>query len=299
MLSVPQAMPWYQLANNERVGEEIELRHLHLDVYPRRLPEHNAQLELGPTPSEEDALMPLVDEHELMSLVYSQMIANLEDKKETSLGWEKLVAQKKTAEMARLLRHSEAEARARTVAEARARAEVAAAGMLRAAARVRAATEESTVRAEASRAQEGRAQEKERLAAEARAKAYQAYQKMMAADVARLGLEKQRAEEQRAAVAAAAKAQAMAAEAKQAEAEARANFRVSRSVEAAAAAAADAEAEARAERLTRKFAHEAKAAADDALTRKYAISVQRLWLEQAYQSQEGETNDTKDSVSLR
>ena len=256
---MPQAMPWYQLANNERVGEEIELRHLHLDVYPRRLPEHNAQLEIGPTPSEEDALMPLVDEHELMSLVYSQMIANLEDKKETSLGWEKLVAQKKTAEMARLLRHSEAEARAR--------AEVAAAGMLRAAARVRAATEESTVRAEASRAQEGRAQEKERLAAEARAKAYQAYQKMMAADVARLGLEKQRAEEQRAAVAAAAKAQAMAAEAKQAEAEARANFRVSRSLEAAAAAAADAEAEARAERLTRKFAHEAKAAADDALTR--------------------------------
>ena len=91
----------------------------------------------------------------------------------------------------------------------------------------------------------------------------------------------------------------MAAEAKQAEAEARANFRLSRSVEAAAAAAADAEAEARAERLTRKFAHEAKAAADDALTRKYAISVQRLWLEQAYQSQEGETNDTSDSVSLR
>ena len=38
-------------------------------------------------------------------------------------------------------------------------------------------------------------------------------------------------------------------------------------VEAAAAATAEAEAEARAERLTRKFAHEAKAAADDALTR--------------------------------
>ena len=292
---MPQAMTWYQL-NNERVGEEIELRHLHLDVYPRRLPEHDAQLEIGPTPSEEDALVSLVDEHELMSLVYSKMIASLEDKKETSLGWEKLVAQRKTAEMARLLRDSEAQARAKTVAKARARAEVAAAGMLRAAARVRAATEESAVRAEASRAQEGRAQEKERLAAEARAKAYQ---KMVAANVARLGVEKQRAEKQKAAVAAAAKARAMAAEAKQAEAEARANFRLSRSVEAAAAAAADAEAEARAERLTRKFAHEAKAAADDALTRKYAISVQRLWLEQAYQSQEGETNDTSDSVSLR
>ena len=256
-------MTWYQL-NNERVGEEIELRHLHLDVYPRRLPEHDAQLKIGPAPSEEDALVSLVDEHELMSLVYSKMIASLEDKKETSLGWEKLVAQRKTAEMARLLRDSEAQARAKTVAKARARAEVAAAGMLRAAARVRAATEESAVRAEASRAQEGRAQEKERLAAEARAKAYQ---KMVAANVARLGVEKQRAEKQKAAVAAAAKARAMAAEAKQAEAEARANFRLSRSVEAAAAAAADAEAEARAERLTRKFAHEAKAAADDALTR--------------------------------
>ena len=98
---MPQAMTWYQL-NNERVGEEIELRHLHLDVYPRRLPEHDAQLEIGPTPSEEDALVSLVDEHELMSLVYSEMIASLEDTKETSLGWEKLVAQRKTAEMARV-----------------------------------------------------------------------------------------------------------------------------------------------------------------------------------------------------
>ena len=46
--------------------------------------------------------MSLVDEHELMSLVYSEMIASLEDTKETSLGWEKLVAQRKTAEMARV-----------------------------------------------------------------------------------------------------------------------------------------------------------------------------------------------------
>ena len=75
--------------------------------------------------------------------------------------------------------------------------------------------------------------------------------------------------------------------------QARAIFRVSRSVEAVAVEAEEPveAAEARAERLTRKFAHEAKAAADehDALIRKYAISVQRLWLEQAYQSQEGET----------
>jgi hypothetical protein len=62
--------------------------------------------------------------------------------------------------------------------------------MLRAAARVRAAKEESAVRAEASRAQEGRAQEKERLAAEARAKAHKT---MVAADVARLEADKQRA----------------------------------------------------------------------------------------------------------
>ena len=46
------------------------------------------------------------------------------------------------------------------------------------------------MRAEASRAQEGRAHEKERLAAEARAKAHKT---MVAADVARLEADKQRA----------------------------------------------------------------------------------------------------------
>ena len=85
--------------------------------------------------------------------------------------------------------------------------------------------------------------------------------------------------------------------------QARAIFRVSRSVEAVAVEAEEPveAAEARAERLTRKFAHEAKAAADehDALIRKYAISVQRLWLEQAYQSQEGETPRTKNTATLR
>ena len=100
--------------------------------------------------------MSLLEEDELMSLVYSQMLASLEDKRGTSLGWEKLVVEKKAAEKARLIRQSEAEARTKTVAVARARAEVAGAGMLRAAARVRAATEESAVRAEASRAQEAR-----------------------------------------------------------------------------------------------------------------------------------------------
>ena len=288
-------MTWYQLASDVHVDEEMELRRID---FGRRLsewqapspppsPPSTAQIELGPAPSEEDALMSLLEEDELMSLVYSQMLASLEDKRGTSLGWEKLVVEKKAAEKARLLRQSEAEARAKTVAVARARAEVAGAGMLRAAARVRAATEESAVRAEASRVQEARAQEKERLAAEARAKALT---KMVAADIARLEAETQRAEEH----AAAAKGRATAARAKQAEAEARVKFRVSRSVEAAVAKAAEAEAEARAERLARKFAHEAEAAADEALIRKHTISVQQLWLEQACRSSEGETNDTSD-----
>jgi len=221
-----------------------------------------------------------------MSLVYSQMFASLEDKAAEK------AAVKAAAEKARLLRQSEAEARAKTVAEARARAEAAAAGMVRAAARVRAATEESAVRAEASRAQEGRAQKTERLAAEARAKAQA---QVEAAEVARLGAETQRAEEQRATAAAAARAW-VAAEAKQAEA--------TRLVaeEAAAEARAEVEAEARAERLTRKFAHEAAKATDEALglTRKYATSEQRLWLDRALlacQSQEACQSPTTDEAS--
>ena len=68
VLSMPQAIydVWYQLANDEHVGEEMELR---------RLSEQDAQFELGPAPSEEDALMSLVDEE----LAYSQMFASLED----------------------------------------------------------------------------------------------------------------------------------------------------------------------------------------------------------------------------
>ena len=68
VLSMPQAIydVWYQLANDEHVGEEMGLR---------RLSEQDAQFELGPAPSEEDALMSLVDEE----LAYSQMFASLED----------------------------------------------------------------------------------------------------------------------------------------------------------------------------------------------------------------------------
>ena len=59
----------------------------------------------------------------------------------------------------------------------------------------------------------------------------------------------------------------------------------------AAGEEAEVEAEARAERLTRKFAHEAATEVDEALglTRKYATTEQRLWLDRALlacQSQE-------------
>jgi hypothetical protein len=242
-----------------------------------------AQLDIGLASNEEEGLLSLLEEDALMSLVYSQMFASLEDKEAEK------AAEKAAAVKARLLRQSEAEARVKTVAEARARAEAAAEGMLRAAARVRATAEESAVRAEASRAQESRAQETEQLAAEARAKAQA---QVEAADVARLGAEAQRAEEQRVAGAAAVRARA-ATEAKRAEA-----VRLA-AEEAAAEVEAEARAEARAERLTRKFAHEAEKAADEALglTRKYATSEQRLWLDRALlacQSQEACQSPTTD-----
>ena len=254
-----------------------------------------AQLEIGPAsaPCEELGLLSLLEEDALMSLVYSQMFASLDDNAAEK------AAVKAAAETARLLRQSESEARTKTVAEARARAEAAAARMLRAAALVRVAAEESAVRAMAiqiRQAQEGRAQEAERLAAEARA---MAQAQVEAAEVARLGAEThQRAEEQRATTAATARAQA-AAEAKQAE-EARL---LAEEVEAVTRAVV--EAEARAERLTRKFAHEAAKAADEGLAREYATSEQRLWLNRellAYKSQSsvsdtdsgGITDDTDD-----
>ena len=255
-----------------------------------------AQLEIGPAsaPCEELGLLSLLEEDALMSLVYSQMFASLDDNAAEK------AAVKAAAETARLLRQSESEARTKTVAEARARAEAAAARMLRAAALARVAAEESAVRAMAiqiRQAQEGRAQEAERLAAETpRAKAQA---QVEAAEVARLGAEThQRAEEQRATTAATARARA-AAEAKQAE-EARL---LAEEVEAVARAVV--EAEARAERLTRKFAHEAAKATDEGLAREYATSEQRLWLNRellAYKSQSsvsdtdsgGITDDTDD-----
>ena len=204
-------------------------------------------LEIGPAsaPCKEEGLLSLLEEDALMSLVYSQMFANLElDKPAEILN----AAVKAAGEMARLQGQSESEARAKTMAEARAMTETAAAGMLRAAARVRAAAEESA----------------------------KAQAQVEAAEVARMGAETQRAEEQRATTAAAARARA-ATEAEQAK-----EVRLV-AEEAAEEARAEVEAEARAERLTRKFAHEAAEATDEALglTRKYATSEQRLWLDRA------------------
>ena len=204
-------------------------------------------LEIGPAsaPCEEEGLLSLLEEDALMSLVYSQMFANLELDKPAEI---LKAAVKAAGEMARLQGQSESEARAKTMAEARAMTEAAAAGMLRAAARVRAAAEESA----------------------------KAQAQVEAAEVARMGAETQRAEEQRATTAAAARARA-ATEAEQAK-----EVRLV-AEEAAEEARAEVEAEARAEFLTRKFAHEAAKATDEALglTREYATSEQRLWLDRA------------------
>ena len=204
-------------------------------------------LEIGPAsaPCEELGLLSLLEEDALMSLVYSQMFANLELDKPAEI---LKAAVKAAGEMARLQGQSESEARAKTMAEARAMTETAAAGMLRAAARVRAAAEESA----------------------------KAQAQVEAAEVARMGAETQRAEEQRATTAATARAQA-ATEAEQAK-----EVRLV-AEEVAEEARAEVEAEARAEFLTRKFADEAAKATDEALglTRKYATSEQRLWLDRA------------------
>ena len=211
-----------------------------------------------------------------------------------------------------MLRQAEAEARAKTVAEARARAEAAAEGMLRAAARVRAAAEESAAREEETErlAEEARA-EAEEEAAEAAARLEAAAQRVeepqRAAAAAERGGAALEAEQARAerlaeeeAAAARAEAEAVAravrvaaeveaaaaarAEAAEEETAARVEAAEVAEVEAEAeAAAAEARAEARAELLTRKFAHEAAMAADEALglTRRYATSEQRMWLERA------------------
>ena len=206
-------------------------------------------LEIGPAsaPCEEEGLLSLLEEDALMSLVYSQMFANLELDKPAEI---LKAAVKAAGEMARLQGQSESEARAKTMAEAGAMTETAAAGMLRAAARVRAAAEESA----------------------------KAQAQVEAAEVARMGAEThQRAEEQRATTAAAAARARAAAEAEQAK-----EVRLL-AEEAAEEARAEVEAEARAEFLTRKFAHEAAKATDEALglTREYATSEQRLWLDRA------------------